>query len=58
MFMLINCWILDHVCSFSNKTFRSSKYVCIKKLTCKISVRFHSLTEMSRDRNDQDLKVP
>jgi len=26
----------------------------MKKLTCKISARFHSLTEMSRDRNDQD----
>jgi len=27
MFMLINCWILDHVCSFFNKTFRWFKHV-------------------------------
>jgi len=38
---------------FLNKTFRW-KYVCIKKWTCKISARFYSLTEMSRDQNDQD----
>jgi len=58
MLMLSNCWILDHVCIFFNKTFRWFKYVCIKKWTCKIFARFHSLTEMSRDRNDHDQKDP
>jgi len=58
-FMLINCWIVDHVWFFFvNKTFLWFKYVCIKKWTYKISARFHGLTEMSRDRNDQDRKVP
>jgi len=90
--LMDNCWILDHVCCFSNKTFRWFKYVCIKKLTwkscwcwstvgswiisviflcktfrwfvcikkltCKMPARVHSLTEMSWDRNDQDRKVP
>jgi len=32
--------------------------VCIKKRTYKTSARFHSLTEISRDRNDQDWKSP
>jgi len=59
MLMLINCWILDGVCSFFIiKTIRWFKCVCIEKLTCKISARFHSLIEMSRYRNDQDRKVP
>jgi len=53
MLMLINCWILDDVCCFLNKTIRWCKHVCIKKWTCEISARLHSLTEMSRDR-----KVP
>ena len=44
--------------AFLNKIFRWFKYVCIKKWTNKISARFHSLTEMSQDRNDQDRKVP
>ena len=57
-FMLINCWILDNVCIFLNKTFRWFKYVCNKTLACKISARFHCLAKMSRDQNDQDRKVP
>jgi len=56
--MLINCWILNHVCTFLNKTFRWFKYVCIKKVTCKTFARFHSLTGMSRDRDHQDRTVP
>jgi len=52
--MLMNCWILDRVCSFLNKTPRWFQYVCIKMWTCKISARFHSLTEMSPDRNGPD----
>ena len=43
---------------FSNKTSRWFKYVCIKMWTCKISARFHSLTEMSPDRNVPDRNVP
>ena len=39
---------------FLIKPFVDLKYVCIKKWTYKISARFHGLTEMSRDRNDQD----
>jgi len=58
MFMLINCWVLDHVCRFLNKTFRWFKYVYIKKWTYKISARFHSLTEMSRDQDDRDRNGP
>ena len=38
---------------FLNKTFRWFEEVYIKKWTYKISARFHSLTEMSRDRNGQ-----
>ena len=51
MLVLINCWIFDHVCSFINKTSRWFKYVCNKTWTCKISARFHSLTEMSPGQN-------
>jgi len=29
MLMLINCWILDHVCNFSNKISSWFKYICI-----------------------------
>jgi len=59
MHMLINCWILDYLCSFLNKTLISFKYVCIKKWTHKISARFQSRTEISRDRNDLlDSKIP
>jgi len=43
---------------FLNKDFRWFKYVCIKNLTYKICGRFRSLTDMSRDRNDQGRKVP
>jgi len=32
------------------------KYACIKKLTCNISARLHSLTEMSRDRTTKTEK--
>ena len=39
---------------FSNETFHWYKHICIKKWTYKISARFHSLTEMSRDRNGSD----
>jgi len=40
---------------FLNKTSRWFKSVCIKMWTCNISARFHSLTEMSPDRNGPDL---
>jgi len=56
--MLISCWILDYVRIFLNKTFRWFKHVCNKTLACKISARFHRLTKMSRDQNDQYRKVP
>jgi len=36
------------------KTSRWFEYVCIKMWTCKIPARFHSLTEMSPDRNGPD----
>jgi len=52
--MLITYWVLYVVCSFLNKTSHWFKYVCIKMLTCKISARFHRLTEMSPDRNGSD----
>ena len=54
--LTVGSWIMFVV--LLNKPFRSFKYVCIKKWTCKISARFHSLTEMSGNRNDQDRKVP
>jgi len=54
MLMLINCWILDHVCNFSNKISCWFKYICINMWACKISARFHCLTEMSPDRNGPD----
>ena len=54
MLMLINCWILDHVCNFSNKISSWFKYICINIGTGKISARFHCLTEMSPDRNGPD----
>jgi len=59
MIMKIICWCWLTVGSwimfvvFLNDTFHWRKHVCIKKWTCKISARFPSLTEMSRDR-----KVP
>ena len=63
--MLINCWILDHVCSFLNKTFRWFKYVCIKKLHVRFLQDFivwpkcleteMTKTEKYRDRNGSDL---
>ena len=62
--MTITCWWWLTVRSwimcvaFLNKTSRWFKYVCIKMWTCKISARFHSLTEMSRDRNGPDRNVP
>jgi len=63
--MLINCWILDHDCSFFlNKTFRWFKYACIKKWTYEILQDFiawpkrletgTTKTEKSCDRNDSD----
>jgi len=58
MLMRINCWILDHVCSFLNKTSRWFRYICIKMWTCRISARFYSLTEMSPDRNGPDRNGP
>jgi len=42
---------------FLNKTSRWFKYVCIKMWTCKISARFHGLTEMFPDRNGPDRNV-
>jgi len=54
--LTVGSWITFVV--FLNKTFPWFKYVCIKRLPCKISARFHSLAEMSRDQNDQDRKVP
>jgi len=56
--MLINCWILGHVCSFLNKTFRWFEYVCIKMWTCKISARFYSPTEMFPNQNGPYRNVP
>jgi len=46
--LTVGSWIMFVV--FLNKTFRWFKYICIKKLTCQISARFHCLTETSRDR--------
>ena len=54
--LTVGSWIM--FVFFLNTTIRWFKYVCIRKWTYKISPRFHSLTEMSRDRNDQDRKVP
>jgi len=39
---------------FVNKTSRWFKYVYIKMWAFKISARFHSLTEMTPDRNGSD----
>jgi len=49
-------WIMFVV--FTNKTFPWFKHVCIKKWTYEISARFLSLAKMSRNRNNQDWKVP
>jgi len=54
-------WLLDlglRLHFFLNKTFRLFKYVCNKTLACKIDARFHRLTKMSRDQNNQYRKVP
>jgi len=52
MLIRINCWIMFVV--LLNKTSRGFGYVCIKMWTCKISARFHSLTEMSPDQNGSE----
>jgi len=63
MIMKIICWCWLTVVPwimlivFFNKTSRWFKYVCIKLWTCKISARFHSLTERSPDRNGPNRKV-
>ena len=64
MLMKIMCWCWSSVGSwitfafFLNKTFCWFNYVCNKTLACKISAKFHRLTKMSRDQNDQYQKGP